>query len=98
MNGKEWEREAVSRYSGAVMSVLADGGWHSHDAIEATVLPEGSSFHDGLTLALCMDVLAIARREVDMRKVERDGYLTGFEYRLHGDEPVQIMHTLEDFA
>lgn len=98
MNGREWEREAVARYSGPVMEILADGEWHGHGDIEAAVLPEGRTRRDGLTLALCMDMLAIARREIDMRPVERGGLLLGFEFRLHRDEPVQIMHRLEDYA
>lgn len=97
MNGREWEREAVSKYSGAVMSVLADGGWHRGDEIHAAVLSEGHGRHESLSVSLCLDALAIARREIDMRKVERDGMLVDFEFRLHR-EPVRKAHTLEDFA
>ena len=98
MNGREWEREAVARYSEPVLVILADGEWHGHGDIEAAVLPEGRTRRDGLTLALCMDMLAIARKEIDMRSVERDGLLLGFEYRMPGEEPVRKMHTLEDYA
>ena len=81
-----WEKEAVARYSGAVMSVLADGRWHRGDEIHAAVLPEGHVRRDSLTVSLCLDVLAIARREIDMRKVERDGMLVDFEFRKEGGE------------
>lgn len=97
MNGREWERESVARYREAVLSVLADGGWRRGDAIHAAVLPAGHSRHESLSVSLCLDELAIARREIDMRKVERDGMLVDFEFRLHR-EPVQKTHTLEDFA
>ena len=43
------------------------------------------------------EALAIARREIDMRKVERGGGLVDFEFRMHR-EPVQKTHTLEDIA
>lgn len=97
MNGREWERESVARYREAVLSVLADGGWRRGDAIHAAVLPEGHGRHDSLSVSLCLDALAIARREIDMRKVEKDGMLVDFEFRTHR-EPVRKAHTLEDFA
>ena len=97
MNGREWERESVARYREAVLSVLADGGWRRGDEIHAAVLPAGHSRHEGLSVSLCLDALAIARREIDMRKVERGGELVDFEFRLHR-EPVQKTHRLEDFA
>ena len=93
----QWERESVARYREAVLSVLADGGWRRGDEIHAAVLPEGHGRHESLSVSLCLDALAIARREIDMRKVERDGMLVDFEFRLHR-EPVQKTHTLEDFA
>lgn len=98
MNGREWERESVARYREAVLSALADGRWHRGDEIHAAVLPAGHSRHEGLSVSLCLDALAIARREIDMRKVERDGMLIDFEFRTHRDEPVRKAHTLEDFA
>ncbi len=93
----EWERESVARYREAVLSVLADGGWRRGDDIHAAVLPAGHSRRESLSVSLCLDVLAIARREIDMRKVERDGMLVDFEFRLP-KEPVQKTHRLEDFA
>jgi hypothetical protein len=98
MSGREWERESVARYREAVMSVLADGGWRRGDEIHAAVLPAVHDRHESLSVSLCLDVLAIARREIDMRKVERDGMLIDFEFRLHRDEPVRKAYTLEDFA
>lgn len=93
-----WEKEAVARYREAVLSVLADGGWRRGDEIRAAVLPATHDRHESLSVSLCLDVLAIARREIDMRTVKRDGHLVDFEYRLHREEPVRNTHTLEDFA
>ena len=64
----------------------------------AAVLPAGHSRRESLSVSLCLDALAIARREIDMRKVERGGELVDFEFRMHRDEPVRKAHTLEDFA
>ena len=97
MSGREWERESVARYREAVLSVLADGRWHRGDAIHCAVLPAVHDRHESLSVSLCLDVLAIARREIDMRKVERGGLLVDFEFRLHR-EPVRKAHRLEDFA
>lgn len=97
MNGREWERESVATYREAVLSVLADGGWRRGDEIHAAVLPAAHDRRDSLTVSLCLDALAIARREIDMRTVTRDGMLIDFEFRLHR-EPVRKAHTLEDFA
>lgn len=93
----QWERESLAAYREAVLSVLADGGWRRGDEIHAAVLPAGHSRRESLSVSLCLDALAIARREIDMRKVERAGMLIDFEFRLHR-EPVRKAHTLEDFA
>ena len=95
MNGREWERKSVAAYREAVLSVLADGGWRRGDEIHAAVLPEGHGRRESLSVSLCLDVLAIARREIDMRKVERDGLLIDFEFRLHH---VRKAYTLEDYV
>lgn len=79
--GREWVREVVSKYSDAIMSILADGEWHRGDEIRAAVLPATHDRYESRSIPLCLDVLAIEKRKIDMRMIMENGMLVDFEFR-----------------